>query len=212
MINNDFTAILCSRLCHDLISPASALSNGLELLADEEDPVGRGEVIDLLEQSASRISSRLQFYRLAFGSAGGFAEDLDVREVHKALTDFFADGKARLSCDADVATLPKTAAKVLLNLTLLAGEGLIRGGDLLVKIQDSDGNLKLCVEARGDRFVISDAVIHALGDPTDETNLEPRTAPAYLAGQLLAEQGGDLEIAPVEPAGIRFESVITPAA
>lgn len=212
MINNEFTAILCSRLCHDLISPASALSNGLELLADEEDPVGRGEVIDLLEQSASRISSRLQFYRLAFGSAGGFAEDLDVREVHKALTDFFADGKARLSCDADVATLPKTAAKVLLNLALLAGEGLIRGGDLSINIQGSDGKLKLSVEARGDRFVMADAVTNALRDPTDESGLEPRTAPAYLAGQLLADQGGDLEIVTVEPAGVRFESVMTPAA
>ena len=67
----DFAALLCSRLCHDLISPVGAISNGIEILSDEEDEMMRMEVMKLLELSAGQTSNRLKFYRLAFGAAGG---------------------------------------------------------------------------------------------------------------------------------------------
>src|SRR3546814_11909699 len=70
----DFASMLASRLCHDLLSPVGAFANGLELLADEKDPEMRARCIDLLEQSARTSANKLKFFRLAFGSAGGFGE------------------------------------------------------------------------------------------------------------------------------------------
>src|SRR3546814_7544392 len=73
-------AMLCSRLCHDMLSPVGALSNGLELLADEQDPGMRARCVELLEQSARISADKLKFFRLAFDAAGGFGEAVPVEE------------------------------------------------------------------------------------------------------------------------------------
>src|SRR3546814_2401961 len=70
----DFASLLCSRLCHDLLSPVGALNNGLELMADETDPEMRQRCLDLLADSAKTSANKLKFFRLAFGSAGGFGD------------------------------------------------------------------------------------------------------------------------------------------
>ena len=82
----DLAAMLCSRLCHDMLSPVGALSNGLELLAMETDPEMRRSVIELLEQSSKTSTNKLKFFRLAFGAAGGFGDRVDVEEP-KALIE-----------------------------------------------------------------------------------------------------------------------------
>ena len=76
----DLAAMLCSRLCHDMLSPVGALSNGLELLAMETDPEMRANVMELLEQSALISTNKLKFFRLAFGAAGGFGEQVEITE------------------------------------------------------------------------------------------------------------------------------------
>ena len=62
----DLAAMLCSRLCHDMLSPVGAFANGLELLATETDPDMRQNCIELLEQSATISTNKLKFFRLAF--------------------------------------------------------------------------------------------------------------------------------------------------
>jgi hypothetical protein len=52
----DLASLLCSRLCHDMLSPVGALTNGLELLADEKDPEMRQRCF---ERSISSSSSAL---------------------------------------------------------------------------------------------------------------------------------------------------------
>ena len=68
----DLASLLCSRLCHDLLSPVGALNNGLELMADEQDPAMRERCLELLNESARASANKLKFFRLAFGAAGGF--------------------------------------------------------------------------------------------------------------------------------------------
>jgi histidine phosphotransferase ChpT len=77
----DFASLLCSRLCHDLLSPVGAMNNGLELLADEHDPEMRQRCMDLLAESAKAAADKLKFFRLAFGAAGGFGPDVDPKEA-----------------------------------------------------------------------------------------------------------------------------------
>jgi histidine phosphotransferase ChpT len=74
----ELASLLCSRLCHDMLSPVGALSNGLELLADEKDPEMRKRCFELLEQSAKISTDKLRFFRLAFGAAGGFGDSVPL--------------------------------------------------------------------------------------------------------------------------------------
>jgi histidine phosphotransferase ChpT len=103
----DLAALLCSRLCHDLLSPVGAISNGLELLADERDPEMRARCMDLLEQSATASANKLKFFRLAFGAAGGFG-DLVPTDEPKALISALVAANERLTLEWAVAE-PKLA-------------------------------------------------------------------------------------------------------
>jgi len=122
----DFASLLCSRLCHDLLSPVGALNNGLELLADEHDPEMRARCLELLNESARASANKLKFFRLAFGAAGGFGETVDTRETRAAIEGLFGEGKVTIGWMVEEATLPKPATKVLLNLALIAGDALVR--------------------------------------------------------------------------------------
>ena len=77
----DLASLLCSRLCHDLMSPVGALNNGIELMADEQDPEMRDKCLELLGDSARASANKLKFFRLAFGAAGGFGDSIDTREA-----------------------------------------------------------------------------------------------------------------------------------
>jgi histidine phosphotransferase ChpT len=85
----DLASLLCSRLCHDLMSPVGALNNGIELLADEQDPDMRDKCMELLAESARASANKLKFFRLAFGAGGGFGESIDTREAQTALEGLF---------------------------------------------------------------------------------------------------------------------------
>src|SRR3954464_11180573 len=89
MKNTAFASLLCSRLCHDLMSPIGALNNGVELLADESDPEMREKCLELLADSARASANKLKFFRLAFGAAGGFGEEIDTLEAQSALEGVF---------------------------------------------------------------------------------------------------------------------------
>ncbi|HEY6916467.1 MAG TPA: histidine phosphotransferase, partial [Allosphingosinicella sp.] len=90
MKSYEFASLLCSRLCHDLLSPVGAINNGLELLADETDPEMRERCLDLLAESARASANKLKFFRLAFGAAGGFGETVDTRETRSAIEGLFS--------------------------------------------------------------------------------------------------------------------------
>src|SRR5919112_1394852 len=93
----DLASLLCSRLCHDLMSPVGALNNGIELLADETDPDMREKCLELLADSARASANKLKFFRLAFGAAGGFGESVDTHEARTALAGLFgSDGRTEV--------------------------------------------------------------------------------------------------------------------
>jgi histidine phosphotransferase ChpT len=89
----DLASLLCSRLCHDLLSPVGALNNGIELLADEQDPEMRERCLELLAESAKASANKLKFYRLAFGAGGGFGDEIDTHEARAALEGLYSADK-----------------------------------------------------------------------------------------------------------------------
>lgn len=203
----DFAALLCSRLCHDLVSPVGAINNGLELLAGEQDESMRDAVFDLIEKSTAQTSNKLQFFRLAFGAAGGFSAHLDTREAEKSLRAFLAGSKVELSWNVSTSELSKGGVKLLLNMCLVSAETLVRGGLLAVTYSEAaDDTVTLSVEATGTRVIFSDDIRAALQGRVKEKDLEPRSAPAHLACMVAAELGGTVQIEDIDAEKIRISA------
>ena len=190
----DLAAMLCSRLCHDMLSPVGALSNGLELLAMETDPEMRANVVELLEQSATISTNKLKFFRLAFGAAGGFGERVEVAEP-KALIDALVSDKPKVTINwalAD-ATLAKPAVKVLLNFAQIAIDALVRGGSLDIGAERRDGACEIVVRAAGPKIAFDEMIGHALDGSLARAELTSRTAAAHMIHLLASENGGGLQ-------------------
>src|SRR5439155_17522078 len=151
----DLASLLCSRLCHDLMSPVGAFNNGIELLADETDPEMREKCLELLADSARASANKLKFFRLAFGAAGGFGEEVDTHEAEVALEGLFgAERRIQLGWAVSDEKLPKVAVKVLLNLALLAGDSFVRGGRLDVGVEHNADPVDLEVQAEGPHILL----------------------------------------------------------
>lgn len=189
----DLASLLCSRLCHDLMSPVGALSNGLELLADEQDPDMRDKCLDLLGDSARATANKLKFFRLAFGAAGGFGEAVDTSEAKAALEGLFAGaGRVEVGWMVEKPALPKTATKLLLNLAMIGGDALVRGGRLDVGAEQGPHGIEIAIRAEGPRIVLDPAIGATLLGKNDA--VEPRTAGAWLANALASEPGGAIQL------------------
>jgi histidine phosphotransferase ChpT len=192
----DLASLLCSRLCHDMLSPVGALTNGLELLADEKDPAMRQRCFELLEQSARISADKLKFFRLAFGAAGGFGEMVPVNEA-RVLVDALVANNARISVTwtlpSDV--LPKPAVKTLLNFALIGIDALPRGGTLELAAELRGTVSEIVVRSTGARIAFDGDIGRALDGSLPESELSSRTAPAAMLAQLSANLGGQLQYA-----------------
>jgi histidine phosphotransferase ChpT len=192
----DFASLLCSRLCHDLLSPVGAMNNGIELLADEHDPEMRRRCMDLLAESAKSAADKLKFFRLAFGAAGGFGADVDPNEAKLVIAPMVtASGRTVLEWAVPAEVMPKKAVKILLNLVLLANEALVRGGTLFVGAEARAGEHEIVVRASGPKILMDSAVREALTGQLDPAALDTRTAAAWMAHKLAVQDGGMLQLA-----------------
>ncbi|GHE69683.1 histidine phosphotransferase [Camelimonas fluminis] len=130
----DLAALLCSRVCHDVISPVGAIVNGLEVLEDEKDPSMREFAQELIAKSARQASARLQLCRIAFGAAGSAGAEIDTGDAEQVARNFFSDDKTRLDWSGPRLLLPKNRVKLLLNVLLIAATAIPRGGQLNVEV------------------------------------------------------------------------------
>lgn len=142
----DLAALLCSRVCHDIISPVGAINNGLELLdeggADED-------AMKLIRQSARNASARLQFARIAFGAAGSAGMMIDTGDAEAVAIAFLKNEKPDLTWNGPRALLPKNKVKLLLNLLLVANAAIPRGGKLAVTLENLDTEPRFALAASG---------------------------------------------------------------
>ncbi|WP_435418422.1 histidine phosphotransferase family protein [Parerythrobacter aurantius] len=185
---------LCSRLCHDLLSPVGALSNGLELLADEQDPEMRQRCMELLEQSARTSANKLKFFRLAYGAAGGFDDRIDMTDPKAVIEALAADARrVELNWALAVDSLPKPAVKVLLNFAQMGLDALVRGGTLDIGAERRDGASEIVVRATGPKVAFDDSIGKALEGSLPAEGLSGRTAPAHMLYLLADSCEGELQ-------------------
>lgn len=194
MAEDKLAEMLCARLCHDLVSPVGAISNGAEMLADEDDEVFRRQAIQLMSDSALQVAARLQFYRLAFGGMGGATERIAVSKLHDVTSEFFRGGKVDLGWRVSTDDIDSRAAKLLLNMILIAGEALVRGGNIEVRIDDAGGLGQIVIAATGSVVKIRDSVRAALSPRPSPGEPDSQSAPAYLARALAARLDGTLGV------------------
>lgn len=203
----DFASLLCSRLCHDLMGPVGAITNGIELLADEDDPDARARCMDLLAEGARTSIDKLKFFRLAFGAAGGSGAGHDAREVKAAVEGLIrGNGRIVLGWLVDRPTIARDATRILLNLVLIAADALIRGGRLDIDIEGDE----IVVRAEGARLVLDPDVRATLAGEIDAEKVGARTAGAWLARSLTIAGGGRIQIADEIP-GILLLGAALPA-
>jgi histidine phosphotransferase ChpT len=128
----DLAALLCSRVCHDLISPVGAIVNGLEVLEEDKDEETKTFALDLIKKSAGQASAKLQFCRLAFGAAGSAGAQIELGDAEKATRGLIEDGKTAIVWNLQRELVPKNRAKLLLNMLMVGAGAIPRGGTLTV--------------------------------------------------------------------------------
>jgi histidine phosphotransferase ChpT len=195
----EFASLLCSKLCHDLLSPVGALNNGIELLADETDPQMRDQCMGLLGDSARTTAGKLKFFRLAFGAASGYDAAIPVHEIKDAIEGICPPGgKTAIEWMIAGDALPKPAAKLLLNLAMMTNEALVRGGTLAIGAEQTGDTVEIVVRGEGPRLVFDPNIRAALDGSVSEVT--HRTAAAYLIRTVAAQRGGQIMIsAPEDP-------------
>jgi histidine phosphotransferase ChpT len=145
----ELAALLCSRVCHDLISPVGAIVNGLEVLDDDPKPEDREFALDLIRKSAKTASARLQFCRLAFGAAGSSGAQIDLGDAQTMARGHLEDGKTTIAWNLPRLLLAKNRVKLLLNMLVIAQQTIPRGGVLTVDPVGEGDRLGFRVAASG---------------------------------------------------------------
>ena len=162
----DLAALLCSRVCHDLISPVGAIVNGLEVLEEDKDEETKTFALDLIKKSAQQASAKLQFCRLAFGAAGSAGAQIDLGDAEKVARGLLEDGKTTIVWNLPRELVAKNRVKLLLNMLLVAVGAIPRGGTLTVDpagrgLSDRGGGLNARLTA-GHRRTFGGSPAHAV--------------------------------------------------
>jgi histidine phosphotransferase ChpT len=191
----DLAALLCSRVCHDVISPVGAIVNGLEVLEEDKDEGNREFALDLIRKSAKSASARLQFCRLAFGAAGSAGATIDTSDAEKVARGLFgADERTNLNWEGPRAFVAKNKVKLLLNLCLIASACIPRGGVMNVKIEGEGEELTLSVAVKGPNLKLAGHVASLLQGVSESGTVDAHGIQPYFAGLVARDCGMTIEL------------------
>ena len=206
----ELAALLCSRVCHDLISPVGAIVNGLEVLDDNPKPDDREFALDLIRKSAKTASARLQFCRLAFGAAGSAGAQIDLGDGEKMARGHLEDAKTKIEWNPPRAFLPKNKVKLLLNMMVIAQQTIPRGGVLTVDQVGEGDAIGFRVHAAGHNARLPLNIVELL-KPDHSGTVDAHAVQPYYAG-LLARSCGMTVAAVLEGTDVIISARSTAAA
>ena len=174
----DLAALLCSRVCHDLISPVGAIVNGIEVMEEDKNEETKTFALELIKKSAYQASAKLQFCRLAFGAAGSAGAQIDLGDAEKLSRGLFDDGKTALVWNLPRLLLDKNRVKLLLNMLVIAAGTVSRGGTLTVEpITAGDQISGFTVTAAGQSTRLNPAIggllAGSVSHPVDAHAIQP---------------------------------------
>lgn len=183
--------LLSSKLCHDLISPVSAINNGVELIEDIGGSVVE-EAMKLIGNSAVQSSRRLRVFRVAYGRAGSEA-NLPLRDMRQIAEQYFTGGKIKLEWP-ETLELPgladqRGALKTLINMLVMSEELLAYGGSITLHRLGEDDKIGCRLEIEGRNAQLSQPFEEALTAVTPIEDLTPRTIQPYITGRFAEHFG-----------------------
>lgn len=182
----DLAALLCSRVCHDVISPVGAIANGLEMLDDPELEDDMRQIAnDMVRSSARTATAKLKFCRIAYGAAGSAGSVIDMSEAGEAARAFVGEEKVKLDWRAPRENRPKQQVKLVLNMLLLAMAAIPRGG-LVTVAADGSG---FVIRAAGERAKVPESLATILAGNAETANLDARLVQPYYARRLAQSAG-----------------------
>ena len=187
----DLAALLCSRVCHDIISPVGAINNGLELL---DEGGADDDAMNLIRQSARNASARLQFARIAFGAAGSAGMLIDTGDAEAVAMAFLKNEKPELVWTGARALLPKNKVKLLLNLILVANAAIPRGGRLSVTLEDLDAQPRFTLSASGPMLRVPPKFLELHSGHRPEEPIDAHSVQPYYTLLLAREAGMTISI------------------
>lgn len=187
----DLAALLCSRICHDIISPVGAINNGLELLdeggADED-------AMNLIRTSARNASARLQFARIAFGAAGSAGMMIDTGDAEAVATAYIKNEKPELVWVGRRALLPKNKVKLLLNLILVSIGTIPRGGKITVALDDVETAPRFTLTSTGPMVRVPPKFLELHSGKKPEEPIDAHSVQPYYTLLLAREAGMEVSI------------------
>jgi histidine phosphotransferase ChpT len=185
---SEIAGLVAARLCHDLISPAGAIGNGVELMRELGGPPG--PELDLVAESADKLSASLQFLRLAFGAAPA-GESAGLAGLRRIAARWFAHQRATLDWPESGGETTRRAARLRLNLLQAAASALPRGGAVRVTERAGGG---FSVRAEGPVVAPPEAAELWLADAPEAPAPTPRDVHWLLAGRHAAEAHAGLAV------------------
>jgi histidine phosphotransferase ChpT len=191
----DLAALLCSRVCHDVISPVGAIINGLEVLEDEKEGEMREIALELIKKSAAAASARLQFCRLAYGAAGSVGASIDTGDAENVTRGLINNDRTKLVWNATRHHAPKNKVKLVLNLCLIALAVIPRGGVITVDLTGEGENLEVRVEANGANARLAHGIASLIAGRPENGSIDAHSIQAYYTGLVGRSCGLDLTVA-----------------
>jgi histidine phosphotransferase ChpT len=185
----ELAAYLAARMCHDFISPASAIVSGLDLLEDPSAQDMRQEAMDLIGASARKLADLLSFTRVAFGASAS-AETFDARELEKLAQGVFSHMRAELDWAVETPAVNKAAARSLLNLAQMAGAALPTGGTARIRAVQEAASIAIAVEATGPKARLRPEVLAGLRGEALGEGMHGHWVQAYYVQLFLTDAGG----------------------
>jgi histidine phosphotransferase ChpT len=190
----DLAALLCSRVCHDVISPVGAIVNGLEVLEEDKDESMREFALDLIRKSAHTASARLQFCRLAFGAAGSAGAAIDTGDAEKVARGLIADDRTQFIWEAPRAFMPKNKVKLALNLCLIAAACIPRGGVMHVIIEGEGDETRMSVAVKGPNLKLASHVADLLEGRSESGVVDAHGIQPYFTGLVARSSGMGVQV------------------
>ncbi|MGH6794660.1 MAG: histidine phosphotransferase ChpT [Methylocella sp.] len=214
----DLAALLCSRVCHDVIGPVGAIINGLEMLDEEQSAEMRGFAFDLIKKSAGQASARLQFCRLAFGAAGTAGASIDSGDAATAARGLFGGERTEIEWNVPPLRMPKNKVKLILNLCLIAAAAIPRGGIIEVRLSGAEETARITVAAKGTNAKLAGHLPLLLTGTPDHPPAGPQDIQAYYAGlvakaaKMTLTVAADADRVTIEAEPLAAEVIAEPAA
>ncbi|HRF09033.1 MAG TPA: histidine phosphotransferase family protein [Xanthobacteraceae bacterium] len=194
----DLSAMLCSKVCHDVINPVAAMENGFQLLEMDQSAESREEATKMIRDSAIKASAKLEFARIAFGSSGSPTAQLDVGDAGPLAKRLY-EPELSVSFSIPRTLLAKNRVKLLMNLMTIAANCVPRGGTMTVDPIGEGETMGFSVKVQSERVRVHPATESLLAGTPDEP-ISAQTIQPFYTGVLAREQGMNIVIA-AEPGG-----------